>query len=42
MTLVQRVKEMLPMVVDKENVRGLSGRYPVILNISRTGRVALM
>jgi len=24
------------------NVRGLSGNYPAILNISRTGRVALM
>ena len=23
-------------------IRGLSGKYPAILNISRTGRVALM
>jgi len=26
----------------EENLRGLSGKYPAILNISRTARVALM
>ena len=32
---VKRITEVI-------NVRGLSGKYPAILNISRTGRVTLM
>jgi len=28
--------------MDLEKIRGLSGKYPAVLNISRTGSVALM
>jgi len=28
--------------INLQSVQGLSGKYPAILNISRTGRMALM
>jgi len=33
---------VLSYVITSAHIRGLSGRYPAILNISRTGRVVLM